>query len=143
MRQMDIQQVLDIAPHRYPMLLVDRALEVTDTYVKAIKNVTINEPVFQGHFPSIPIYPGVLQIEGIAQSSGILIKQYCQQESIIALFLKVDEAFFLHEIRPGDQMLYEVRLNQRFATMFKLDGTISVAGKTCTKARVMVGYKSL
>ncbi len=137
---MESKEILQIAPHKYPMLLVDRIIECTDAFIRAIKNVTINEPFFQGHFPSHPIYPGIMQVEGIAQSAGFLLRQYIPDSSSqIPLFMKIEESVFLKAIHPGDQMIYEVSLTQRLGDVFKLKGKVIVNAVVCTKAKIMVG----
>ncbi len=137
---MESKEILQIAPHKYPMLLVDRIIECTETFVRAIKNVSINEPFFQGHFPSHPIYPGIMQVEGIAQSAGLLLRQYFPDPSSnIPLFMKIEESVFLKAVRPGVQMIYEVWLTQRLGGVFKLKGKVIVNGIVCTKTKIMVG----
>ncbi|MFI5344312.1 MAG: 3-hydroxyacyl-ACP dehydratase FabZ [Chlamydiales bacterium] len=100
---LDIKQILNILPHRYPFLLVDRVLEMDleKGYILAQKNVTINEPFFQGHFPNVPIMPGVLILECLAQAGGILV-HLKGDEGKIAVLLNVNQAKFRHPVKPGD-----------------------------------------
>ncbi|NLB54577.1 MAG: 3-hydroxyacyl-ACP dehydratase FabZ, partial [Lentisphaerae bacterium] len=108
MSSMDIDKIMSILPHRYPFLLVDKVLECDDeTRIVGIKNVTINEPYFQGHFPSFPIMPGVLQLEAMAQVGGILICKKTKVTEALPLFMAVDKAKFRTAIRPGDQLRIE------------------------------------
>lgn len=102
----DIKQILKILPHRFPFLLVDKVLEMDPDkgYILAQKNVSINEPFFQGHFPDVPIMPGVLILEALAQAGGILVHYKGQQEKI-AILLSVNNAKFRHPVKPGDVLL--------------------------------------
>lgn len=103
---LDIKQIISILPHRYPFLLVDRVLEMDldKGFILAQKNVTINEPFFQGHFPTAPIMPGVLILEALAQAGGILV-HLKGQEGKIAILLNVNNAKFRHPVKPGDVLL--------------------------------------
>lgn len=103
---MNIDYVKSILPHRYPFLLVDGVIEESEDRIVAFKNISISDPVFQGHFPEYPIYPGVLIVEGLAQTAGILLLKSVEG---IPLFLGIDEARFKKEVRPGDRLIYEVR----------------------------------
>ncbi len=106
---LDIEEVMKILPHRYPMLLVDRIIESDfETKIVGIKNLTINELFFQGHFPGHPVMPGVLQLEAMAQVAGILLNRKMQHPGKIAYFLAIDNAKFRRIIQPGDQMRIEV-----------------------------------
>lgn len=105
-QQIDIKQILSILPHRYPFLLVDRVLEIDleKGFILAQKNVTINEPFFQGHFPGAPIMPGVLILEALAQAGGVLV-HLKGRENKIAILLHVNHAKFRHPVKPGDVLL--------------------------------------
>ncbi|MFW6262622.1 MAG: 3-hydroxyacyl-ACP dehydratase FabZ [Thermotogota bacterium] len=141
---MTIDQIKELLPHRYPFLFVDSVQDINEERIIAQKNCTINEPYFQGHFPNYPIMPGVLQIEGLAQVSGIFLKHKYREElneSIIPLFLGIDKARFKREIRPSDVLIYEVKLEEKRETIFFVSGKISCDGKLCTKARLMLGFK--
>src|SRR5215475_15394774 len=99
------EQILGLLPHRYPFLLIDRVLELTDDKVVALKNVTINEPFFQGHFPGVPVMPGVLQIEAMAQAGGILALRLVKFDPAthVMLFMAIDAVKFRKAVVPGDQ----------------------------------------
>jgi len=106
---MDIDQIKDILPHRFPMLLVDKVISLTDLYAEGIKNVTVNEPFFQGHFPDTPIMPGVLIVEAMAQLGGMLVRQFTDDpKNYNAVFIKIDNTKFRQQVRPGDTMLMRV-----------------------------------
>lgn len=137
---MNIDDIMKVLPHRYPFLLVDKVLHVDDQKIVALKNISINEPYFQGHFPEYPIFPGVLQIEGIAQCAGILLMRGLS-EKVIPLFLGIEKARFKSEVRPGDQIIYEVTLQQTKGNVYKLHGLVKVSEKICTQAEILVGFK--
>src|SRR6202051_3378679 len=106
---MDIQQIWDILPHRYPMLLVDRIEELEEDRVVGIKNVTINEPFFTGHFPDFPVMPGVMIIEAMAQVAGILVlSQIEDRKKKLVLLASIEEAKFRRPVRAGDQLGIEM-----------------------------------
>ncbi|HOB16381.1 MAG TPA: 3-hydroxyacyl-ACP dehydratase FabZ [Defluviitoga sp.] len=140
---MSIDEILKILPHRYPFLLVDGIIEINNDNIKAFKNVSINEPFFQGHFPNYPIMPGVLIIEGMAQTAGLLLlnKQNIEKNNIIPLFTGIDKARFKKEVRPGDKLIYELKILQKKANIYKLKGTAFVENEICTQAEIMVGIK--
>lgn len=136
----EAEDIMRILPHRYPMLLVDRVLECDmKERIVAIKNLTINEPFFVGHFPNKPIMPGVLQLEAMAQTAGVLLNRYFQRDGREAYYLSVDGARFRKMLRPGDQMVMEVVLTKARRTMFKLHGTIKVDGELACEADMMFG----
>ncbi|WP_072862412.1 3-hydroxyacyl-ACP dehydratase FabZ [Marinitoga hydrogenitolerans] len=137
---MNIDDIMKILPHRYPFLLVDGVIEMNDKKIVAYKNISINEPQFQGHFPNYPIMPGVLIIEGLAQTAGILLMNDLK-ESYIPLFLGIDKARFKKEVRPGDKLIYEIEILQEKMGMFKLKATAKVENKIVTSAELMVGIK--
>lgn len=142
--RMNIDEVMNYLPHRYPFLLIDYVEEITEKSIIAVKNCTINEPFFQGHFPTYPIYPGVLQLEGLAQAAGILLKEKYSaefEENGIPLFIGVDKARFKNEIRPGDVLKYEVTIDDKRDTLFWVTGKITCGEKICTKAKLMLGFK--
>ena len=125
---MDIQKILASAPHRYPMLLVDRVVEL-DPGVSCvgIKNVSYNEPQFTGHFPNQPIFPGVLLIEAMAQTGGLLV--VASDPSVIGrpvFFMSIDEARFRKPVVPGDQVRMHVRLAKRIKTMYRFEADCRV-----------------
>ena len=139
MSTMDIEEVMKLLPHRYPILLVDRIIECDDEKrIVAIKNVTANEPFFQGHFPGMPIMPGVLQLEAMAQAGGILLIRMSGTGGKIPYFMSIDKAKFRKVVRPGDQMRIEVEIvnMRRNAAKFKAqafvdDAVVSQAELMC------------
>jgi len=137
---MNIEEIMKILPHRYPFLLVDGVLELNEEKIKAFKNVSINEPFFQGHFPNYPIMPGVLIVEGMAQTAGLLLLKD-MDENVIPLFTGIDKARFKKEVKPGDKLIYDLEILQRKANMFKLKGIATVEGQVCAQAEIMVGIK--
>ncbi len=139
-KTLDILQIQKLLPHRYPFLLVDRITECQPgTSVTAIKNVTINEPFFQGHFPGRPIMPGVLIIEAMAQAGGILY--YLSSEGIEAgqLFylVAVDQARFRRPVVPGDQLQMDVSVARKRRSMWRFDCSASVDGEQAVSAVIM------
>lgn len=135
---MDIDEVKEILPHRYPMLLVDRVLESDpDDKIVAIKNVTANEHFFEGHFPGHPIMPGVLIIEAMAQVAGIGLLQTVEEpEDKLPYFGKVDEARFRNPVRPGDQLRIEVEILKLRGRMGKVGATAYVDGEVVTEGKL-------
>lgn len=109
---LDIRRVLDMLPHRYPFLMVDRVIQIEGDSISALKNVTINEPFFQGHYPGNPVMPGVLQIEAMAQAAGILMLRKMSTEGKTALFMSCDKVKFRRAVRPGDQLTINVKLTK-------------------------------
>lgn len=135
---MDIQAIREILPHRYPMLLVDRIEELEADRVVGIKNVTMNEPFFNGHFPDYPVMPGVLIVEAMAQVAGVLVlSQIPDRKNKIVLLAAVDGAKFRKPVRPGDQLRIEMTLSKRKATMAKMSGTASVNGVVVAEAEML------
>jgi UDP-3-O-[3-hydroxymyristoyl] N-acetylglucosamine deacetylase/3-hydroxyacyl-[acyl-carrier-protein] dehydratase len=136
---MDIQQILDFLPHRYPMLLVDRILEVEEgERIVGLKNVTINEPFFNGHFPGHPIMPGVLIVEAMAQAGGLLMMS--EMENVaekVVYFMSLDNVKWRKPVVPGDQLIFEVELVQRRRTILKMRGVAKVDGVTVAEATMM------
>lgn len=135
----DITEILSSLPHRYPFLLVDRVLEcnVDEQTIVAIKNVTMNEPFFQGHFPGMPIMPGVLQLEVMAQVGGLLMNQVAGTDGQIPFFMGIDKAKFRRPVTPGDQLRIEVKILKLRSRSVKLDARAIVDGKVVSQAELM------
>lgn len=136
---LDPVEVLNILPHRYPFLLIDRILEIDDKEgrIVGLKNVTFNEPYFQGHFPGHPIMPGVLQVEAMAQAVGILILRRSGNEGCLAYFMSIKNAKFRRAVRPGDQLLIEVTILKTRGRTAKVKGRITVDGEVASEAELM------
>ena len=135
---MDIQAIRDILPHRYPMLLVDRIEELEPERVVGIKNVTINEPFFNGHFPDFPVMPGVLIVEAMAQVAGVLVlSQIPDRHKKLVLLASVEEAKFRKPVRPGDQLRIEMKVLKRKASIAKMSGTATVDGAVVAEAGML------
>lgn len=139
MTTMNIQQIREILPHRYPFLLVDRVLDCDfeNKTIKGIKNVTANEPFFQGHFPTEPVMPGVLQLEAMAQLGGILLNQVVDRKGVISYFTAINNAKFRRIIIPGDVMEMEVKLLKFRLRTAKVSGQILVDGQLACQADMM------
>jgi beta-hydroxyacyl-ACP dehydratase FabZ len=137
---MKAEQILGLLPHRYPFLLIDRVIELTDDKVVALKNVTFNEPHFQGHFPGVPVMPGVLQIEAMAQAGGILASRAIQFDPTthVMLFMAIDKVKFRKAVTPGDQLRIEV-VPLRKGKIFKMSGEIRVDGNVVSSAEFLAG----
>ena len=143
----DITQILELLPHRYPMLLVDRVVEqVNGKYIKAYKNVTINEPFFTGHFPQRPIMPGVLILEALAQASGILafgsVGKTPAQGSLYYL-VGIDNARFKQPVVPGDQLHLYVEMTRNMRGIYKFTAEASVEGRVVAQADLMCTERSV
>lgn len=139
---MDINEIMKMLPHRYPILLVDRVLECDGKErIVALKNLTATEPVFCGHFPNDPIMPGVYQLEAMAQAAGILVNMISDRQGAIAYFIAVDNARFRKVLRPGDQLRIEVKMLKIRMNMFRVHGEIQVDGQVACEADLMFGRK--
>jgi len=135
---MDIQAIREILPHRYPMLLVDRIEELEAERIVGIKNITVNEPFFNGHFPDYPVMPGVLIVEAMAQVAGVLVlSQIPDRKNKVVLLAGVDGAKFRKPVRPGDQLRIEMKLSKRKTAMAKMFGTASVDGVLVAEAEML------
>lgn len=142
---LDIHQILEHLPHRFPMLLVDRVLDCeAGKSIKALKNVTINEPFFPGHYPHSPVMPGVLVIESMAQAAAILtfITMNAKPNAAsLYYFVGIDNARFKKPVMPGDQMMLDVTLTRSLRGMWKYAATATVDGHLCAEAELMCAYK--
>lgn len=135
---LDIQEIRDILPHRYPMLLVDRILELEEERIVGIKNVTVNEPFFMGHFPDFPVMPGVLVVEAMAQVAGVLVlKSVPDRKNKLVLLASIEEAKFRRPVRPGDQLRIEMKVTKRKAAIAKMHGAATVDGAVVAEAILM------
>jgi len=133
----DIEEIKRLIPHRYPFLFVDKVRDfVAKTSAVGIKNVTMNEPHFQGHFPSQPIMPGVIIIEAMAQTSGIMVSKSLELEGTGALvyFLNIDNCKFRHLVKPGDVLELHVKVIRGRGKIWKFHGDAMVDGKVVTEA---------
>jgi 3-hydroxyacyl-[acyl-carrier-protein] dehydratase len=138
MTSLDIQEISAVLPHRYPMLMVDRILEVNDDSVIGIKNVTANEPHFSGHFPGFPVMPGVLIIEAMAQVGGVLISKVNTNARGKIMFLaSVEEAKFRKPVVPGDQLRIEMKILKMKHSVAKMKGIATVEGLLVAEATLM------
>ncbi|QKE29939.1 3-hydroxyacyl-[acp] dehydratase [Arcobacter acticola] len=137
---LDIMQIQEILPHRYPLLLVDRITEMElKQSIKGFKNVSISEPAFQGHFPGHPIYPGVLILEGMAQAGGVLALKSSdltdeEMKNKVIYFMSIDKAKFRTPVRPGDRLDYELEVIKMKSSLMVLKGQAFVDGKVCAEA---------
>ena len=134
------EQILGLLPHRYPFLLIDRVLEVSTERVIALKNVSINEWFFQGHFPGAPVMPGVLQVEAMAQAGGILASRLTTFDASthVMVFMAIEAVKFRKMVVPGDQLRIEV-VPLRKGKIFKMKGEITVDGAVVSSAEFLAG----
>jgi 3-hydroxyacyl-[acyl-carrier-protein] dehydratase len=144
---MDIHQILKQLPHRYPFLLVDRVLEIEKgKSIKALKNVSVNEPQFTGHFPHRPVFPGVLQLEALAQAAALLAFDTLgtsPDDNTVYYFAGIDGARFKRPVEPGDQLILEVSLERMKAGMFKFKGVSRVDGEIACEAELMCAMRKI
>ncbi|HEY0252637.1 MAG TPA: 3-hydroxyacyl-ACP dehydratase FabZ [Kofleriaceae bacterium] len=140
MDPLKLEQILALLPHRYPFLLIDRVLELSDEKCIALKNVSFNEPFFQGHFPNTPVMPGVLQIEAMAQAGGVLASRAVKFDPTthVMVFMTIDNVKFRKAVVPGDQLTIEVTPT-RVGNPFKMKGECRVDGKVVSSAEFMAG----
>ena len=144
---MDIHQILKLLPHRYPILLVDRVLEVEKgKRIKALKNVSINEPFFMGHFPKYPVMPGVLMLEAMAQTAALLAfhaLDVMPDENTVYYFAGIDNARFKRPVSPGDQVIMDVTLDRTKAGILKFSATSSVSGQLVCQAGLLCTMRTI
>jgi len=144
---MNIHQILKQLPHRYPFLLVDRVLELDKgKTIKALKNVTMNEPFFEGHFPHRPVMPGVLMLEALAQAAALLAFDALDtspNDETVYYFAGIDGARFKRPVEPGDQLILEVELLRMKAGIFKFKTRASVAGETAVEAELTCAMRAI
>lgn len=134
----DITDILNILPHRYPFLLLDAILEEGPTEIVGVKNVSFNEPFFQGHFPGHPIMPGVLIVEAMAQAGGILaFSMLSEKEKNLVYFMGLDGVRFRKPVRPGDQLILKLKLLKRRGPVFKMKGEAFVKDQLVAEAELM------
>jgi 3-hydroxyacyl-[acyl-carrier-protein] dehydratase len=138
---LDIHQILKRLPHRYPLLLVDRVLEIElGRRIKALKNVSINEPFFEGHFPGRPVMPGVLMLEALAQAAALLSFASAGEEpgaTTIVYFVGIDAARFKRVVEPGDQLVLEASIERAKSGIFKYKTRATVDGSLAVEADLM------
>jgi beta-hydroxyacyl-ACP dehydratase FabZ len=135
---LDINEIRRILPHRYPFLLVDRIVELEGDRIVGIKNVTLNEPFFVGHFPDFPVMPGVLIVEAMAQTAGVLVlKTIEDRENKLVLLVAIESARFRRPVVPGDTLRMEMKVLKRKATVAKMAGVATVDGQVVAEAEVM------
>lgn len=144
---MDIHQILKQLPHRYPFLLVDRVLELDKgKSIKALKNVTINEPFFEGHFPHRPVMPGVLMLEALAQAAALLAFDALDatpRSDMVYYFAGIDGARFKRPVEPGDQLILEVELLRMKAGIFKFKARATVSGTLAVEAELTCAMRTI
>ena len=127
---------MKILPHRYPFLMIDKIIKIDGARIVGLKNVTINEPYFQGHFPNHPIMPGVLQLEAIAQVAGIMMLRQADNFGKLAYFMSAESVRWRKPVRPGDTLIIDVELTKSRGKIGKAKGTCLVNGETVSEAEV-------
>ncbi len=144
---LDIHEIMQTLPHRYPFLLVDKVTDYkVDDYLIGVKNVTVNEPCFTGHFPHRPVMPGVLILEALAQATGILAFKTMNElpdENSLYYFVGIDSARFKKPVEPGDQVILKVKLLKRKKTLWKFDATAEVDGNIVCAAQLMCSKQEI
>lgn len=147
MALLDIHDIKNYLPHRYPFLLIDRVLEAEpETRLVALKNVTYNEPFFPGHFPNRPVMPGVLIVEALAQAAALMAsygRDDIDTENRVYYFTGIDKARFKRPVEPGDQLIFEVELVRKIKNMWKCKGVAKVDGSVAASVELMFTFKDL
>ncbi|ENH96571.1 beta-hydroxyacyl-[acyl-carrier-protein] dehydratase [Gracilibacillus halophilus YIM-C55.5] len=138
---MNVEEIKQTIPHRYPFLLVDQILEQTDERIKGKKNVTINEPFFQGHFPDYPVMPGVLIVEALAQVGAVAILSKEENQGKIGFLAGIDKCRFKHQVKPGDQLDLEVEIIRLKGPVGKGKATATVDGELACEAEITFAVK--
>jgi beta-hydroxyacyl-ACP dehydratase FabZ len=138
-RTIDLQGIMDLLPHRYPLLLVDRILDFEPkTWIRGLKNISFNEQVFQGHFPSRPVFPGVYIVEAMAQTGGcLLMREFEDRARKVIYFMGIDAVKFRKPVVPGDQLVMEVKVMQFKGRICKMRGEAFVGGQKVAEAEFM------
>ncbi len=143
----DIREIRNYLPHRYPFLMIDRVLSFEkDTRLTAIKNVTVNEPIFTGHFPAAPIFPGVLILEAMAQACALLAFKSLggyPDEKTLYLLVGIDDARFKRQVIPGDRILFDVKVQRTRRGIWKFETVASVDDVTVCTAEVMIAKNEI
>ncbi len=144
MNSMNIEEIMGLLPHRYPILLLDRIaeLDLENQKVVGVKNVSVNEPFFQGHFPGKPVMPGVLQLEAMAQTAGILLIKITGNTDTVPYFMAIDKAKFRRVVQPGDRMTIEIQVTQLRANVAKFSAKATVDGKVVSQAEMTCMFSS-
>ena len=140
----DIQKIMNLLPHRYPFIMIDRVVDlIPGEKIVALKNVTMNEPFFQGHFPGNPVMPGVLIIEAMGQAGAILAAESLPKEKqgSLIFFMGMDKVKFRKPVVPGDQLIFELQFLRRRAMVFKMSGTAFVDKKRVAEAELMATFE--
>jgi beta-hydroxyacyl-ACP dehydratase FabZ len=133
----DINEILTVLPHRYPFVMIDRVLEIDGDKIRALKNVSYDEPFFNGHFPGSPVMPGVLLVEGMAQAGGYLVlRDVEEREGKLIYFSGIDACRFRRPVVPGDQVIFEIEILRRRRTFAKLHGKALVDGEVACEANL-------
>jgi len=144
---MDIHEILKRLPHRYPILMVDRVIELEHKKrIRALKNVTINEPYFVGHFPHRPVMPGVMMLEALAQAAALLAYDAADakpDDKSVYYFAGIDAARFKRPVEPGDQIILDVTLDRMKAGIFKFQARASVGGEIAVEADLMCAVRTV
>lgn len=144
-KKIDFEYIKKVLPHRYPFLLIDRVLDFDANSIRALKNVTANEPFFNGHFPELAVMPGVLQVEAMAQAAGLILalNDGFDVAKDIAFLAGVNDAKFKRLVVPGDQLIIEVSVGARRKTLLKVAARTLVEGQVASSAEIILVSKSL